>query len=314
MSISTKALYKNVTSSHYGKFLNSMLAFYVPLVFKLPALRDNPDLMVTSIKSTSPNGIADVATKADIYVQSEIKRHVLSSYPNWQFWGEEGRDNVNNYDFSKEYLLITDPIEGTNNFIVKKDNQWGSVVALVDIKKKEPVVGIVAHPSKRTVYFGLKGEGAYIAKYDNKNTMVSLNNMKKAPEYSKFTYNNSPHFEKHLLKQVKNFLSLGKVLPAKARSDKLERSRYTVQISGKVGRKITFVDPESGALEALRYKGTIYFKTSNEMAAVFVILKEIGGIVTDANGKTWTLGINTMISTRTRGDYEYLQSLFRKTV
>lgn len=313
MSISTEALYKNVTSSHYGKFLNSMLAFYVPLVFKLPALRDNPGLMVTKIKSTSPEGIVDVATAADIYIQNELKHYVLSNNPNWQFWGEEGKDNINTYDFSKEYLFITDPIEGTNNFIAKRDEQWGSVVALVDIKLKDPIIGVVAHPTKRTIYFGLKGEGAYIAKYDDKNTLISLNKMKNTPEYPKFTYNNSPHFEKHLLKQVKNFLSLGKVLPAKTGSDELERSRYAVQISSKDGKKVTFVDPESGALEAVRYRGTIYFKTSNEMASVFVILKEIGGIVTDANGKTWTLGINTMISARTGSDYQYLQSLFRKT-
>lgn len=314
MSAFTGSLYKDIASSHHGKFLDSILAFYVPLVSSLPALRDDPKLMATSIKSTSPNGIADVATEADIYVQNEIRRHVLSNYPNWQFWGEEGKDNINSYDFSKECLFITDPIEGTNNFIAKKDNQWGSVVALVDIKKKEPVVGIVAHPTKRTIYFGLKKEGAYVAKYDNKNTFVSLNKMKNSPEYPEFTYNNSPHFEKHLLKQVKNFVSLGKILPTKANSDELEKSRHAVQIPSKGGKKITFVDPESGALEALRYRGTIYFKTSNEMAAVFVILKEIGGVVTDANGEKWTLGINTMISARTSDDYEYLRSLFKKVI
>ena len=314
MSTSMSLLYKDITSSRRGKFLDNMLSFYVPLVFKLPALRNNPKLMTVSVKSTPSSGIADAATNTDIYAQNEIKRHVLPNYPNWQFWGEEGKDNVNNYDFSKEYLLIADPIEGTNNFIAKKDNQWGSVVALVDIKRKEPIIGVVAHPTTRTIYFGLKGKGAYIAKYNNKNALLSLNKMKKAPEYSKFTYNNSPHFEKYLLKQVKNFLSLGKVLPAKASSDKIEKSRYTVQIPGKGGKKVTFVDPESGALEALRYRGTIYFKTSNEMAAVFVILKEIGGVVTDANGEKWSLGINTMISARTGEDYEYLQSLFRKTI
>jgi len=314
MSTSMSLLYKDITSSHHGKFLDSILAFYVPLVFKLPALRNNPKIMTVSVKSTSSSGITDLATAADIYVQSEIKHYVLSNFPNWQFWGEEGKDNINNYDNSKDYLFITDPIDGTNNFIAKKDNQWGSVVALVDIKREEPIIGVVVHPTTRTIYFGLKGAGAYIAKYNNKNALLSLSKMKKSPEHSEFTYNNSPHFEKYLLKQVKKFLSLGKVLPAKAESDKLERSRHNVQISGKWSKRVTFVDPESGALEALRYRGTIYFKTSNEMAAVFVILKEIGGVVSNANGEKWSLGINTMISARTGKDYEYLQSLFRKTI
>jgi len=59
---------------------------------------------------------------------------------------------------------------------------------------------------------------------------------------------------------------------------------------------------------------TIYFKTSNEMAAVFVILGEIGGIVSDAKGKPWHMGLNTMISARSKKDYDFLKSLYENTV
>jgi len=76
----------------------------------------------------------------------------------------------------------------------------------------------------------------------------------------------------------------------------------------------TFEDPESGALEVIRYRGTIYFKTSNEMAAVFVIINELGGKVTDAKGNPWYLGISTLIAARTQEDYSYLQGIYNKTI
>jgi hypothetical protein len=61
------------------------------------------------------------------------------------------------------------------------------------------------------------------------------------------------------------------------------KDREIIEIDGN-----TFSDSESGALEAVRYSGTIYFKTSEEMAAVFVILEELGGVVTNGNGALWS--------------------------
>lgn len=120
----------------YGSYLKEILSFYVPLLLQIPKLRDDPSYMKETIKAVGNSGITDVATQADIYVQQEIKKEVTLLHQDWQFWGEEGDDNINEYDISKKFLFITDPIEGTNNFRYKKDNYWGSVVALVDIVSK----------------------------------------------------------------------------------------------------------------------------------------------------------------------------------
>lgn len=64
-------LYKEITSTYHGKLLKSILTFYVPLVLKLPRLRDDPKLMATNIKSTSSGSITDVVTAADSFVQNE---------------------------------------------------------------------------------------------------------------------------------------------------------------------------------------------------------------------------------------------------
>lgn len=297
-----------VKYSDYGKELEEIMYFYAPLSLLLPSLRSNPELMQVTVKAIGSTGIADVATNADLWMQEQIKQQVVT-HPDWQFWGEEGSDNVSEYNSSKKFLITTDPIEGTNNFLAGKDNQWGSVVSLVDIQTKEPVIGIVAHPTDRKFYVGVKGKGAYIIKYGQSEEITAFHLMPMEPEYPKFTYNNSPHFNQKLKEQVNRFMANGKILPLDSQADELKRSRRSVMFTRPDQTKITFTDPESGALEAVRNRGTIYFKTSNEMAAVFVILRELGGTVTDADGNPWSLGINSMVSARTQEDYRCLKSL-----
>ncbi len=284
-------MYEFLEKNEYGKVAKVILEFYVPLALSLPSLRANAALMDSRIKGTNQTGAVDYVTNADLYVQNEIKKFVRTKHPDWQFWGEEGRDNTKRLEVAKKFLFITDPIEGTNNFIAGKDEAWGSVVALVEIEHNEPIFGVVAHPVKNIFYVGLKGGGAWEIKYADNGKILSLLELTKEPEFQTFTYNNSPHFEVSKTKMVEKFLE---VLKSKNEKD-------------------NFIDPESGALEAVRYRGTIYFKTSNEMAAVFVILGEIGGKVTDFDGNKWSLGINTMVSARNSKDYEYLLNLVRLT-
>ena len=301
-----------VKRAPYGSQLKEIVTAYMPLLAELPSLRDNPKMVQARVKAEGKGGIQDIVTATDEYVQEELKKLLINKHPDWQFWGEEGENQVDKIDASKNFLLITDPIEGTNNFLAKKDNQWGSVLALVDIKSGKPVIGIVAHPTQHKFYLGVKGAGAYVVGYNNKGDIVSFTSMSEEPEYPEFTYNNSPHFEQNLRKQVDKFFELGKV-EEPVTTDTLERSRKKVTVQTE-GGAINFVDPESGALEAVRYRGTIYFKTSNEMAAVFVILNELGGKVTDSNGKPWYLGIDTLIAARNPADYDFLQRIYAETL
>lgn len=292
-------------STEYGKFAKEILNFFVPLSLKLPKLRDDPNLMTATVKAVGSSGVQDVVTEVDKFMQQRLKEEVARLHPDWQFWGEEEEDNVVSFDSSKSFLFITDPIEGTNNFRAKKDNLWGSVVALVD--SDEPVIGIVAHPATKTFYLGVKDQGSCILRYNENGQISSVNPMGNKPEDERFTYNNSPHFNPDLVDTVEKFLSLGKVQLVIGNASDLDKSRKTVVIKDN-----TFIDPESGALEVVRNRGTIYFKTSNEMAAIFVILGESGGIVTDADGKPWSLGINSLISARNIEDYNYLKDLMDK--
>lgn len=297
-------------SSKYAEVVRQVLDIFVPLALRLPQLRDNPAAMLEKVKAIGRSGITDVATNADIFIQDELRKQVEGLHDDWQFWGEEAADNAVVYDATKRYLFITDPIEGTNNFKAKKDEQWGSVVALVDIATKQPVIGIIALPAQRRFYLGIKGTGAYIVVYGEHGRPSSFTRMASEPEQAEFTYNNSPHFESRLVSQVQKFMAMGKVQPSARFADALEKSRKKIIMpDGSV-----FIDPESGALEVVRNRGTIYFKTGNEMAAVVPILEELGGKVTDAYGTMWHLGISTLIAARTKADYLYLRSIYERTI
>jgi len=290
--------------------LNETLNKYLPLVTKLPLLRNNPGMLKAEIKAESRGGVQDVVTNADLYIQEEMSK--FAEKKGWQFWGEEGEKQISRLDPSRKYLLIVDPIEGTNNFLARKEDQWGSVLALIENKSGEPVIGLIAHPAKRRLYLGLKGTGSYTVEYEENGGVTSISEMQLEPEYNEFTYNNSPHFEEKLVKQVERFLSLGKISGSNDH-DQLAALRKRLEI--KMGNEtLLFSDPESGALEAVRYRGTVYFKTSNEMAAVYVILNELGGKVTDGKGKKWHLGINTLIAARNGKDHQLLKSIYEKTL
>lgn len=301
-----------IERTEYGKELEEVLDIYIPLLVQLPSLRDNPEMLQSEVKAEGAGGVQDIVTAADVYVQDEIKKRLIDSHPDWQFWGEEGGGQVTELDASKKFLLVADPIEGTNNFRARKDDQWGSVLALVNGRTGEPIMGLVAHPSQNKLYLGVKREGAYEIDYDQTGRVISFTRMSPEPEFSEFTYNNSPHFEQNLRFQVDRFFQEGKIIETDT-DDVLEKSRKKVLIRNN-GEEVSFLDPESGALEAVRYRGTLYFKTSNEMAAVFVILNELGGRVTDAEGKPWHLGINTLIAARNSKDYNFLKSIYDRTL
>jgi len=301
------------SKTKFGKYTSDILSFFIPLLVRLPGLRKDAQFMEQEIKAAGQEGIDDVVTKSDIWMQNEIKNHIQGMYSNWQFWGEEGEDKNKKLDTTKEYLFITDPIEGTNNFRFFKDEYWGSVVALVDMATQKPVIGVIAQPIKRRIFIAIENEGAVIVTYDDSGVVKDTKPMTNTPEYDFFTYNNSPHFEPRLVEQVKRFFSLGEVQKSKVDDDGLEKSRKTVILPFK-DEKATFVDVECGALEPMLFRGVIMFKINIEMAAVFVIAKEIGAVVTDTVGNSWSIGFNSLIFGRNKEEWQYLKDIYDKTV
>ncbi|HEX9804845.1 MAG TPA: inositol monophosphatase family protein [Candidatus Dojkabacteria bacterium] len=277
---------QKIDHSGYLKESEILLNDFPKIAMQIPKFRTDRDLMKSTVKSASPDGRQDLVTEADKYVQKLVQEFIPT---NWGIWGEE---NLNNLKEGHKFSLYIDPIEGTNNFVNFKDENWGSVIALVDNVSQEPVVGIIAHPAKSKLYFGIKESGAYIIGLDRNGGILNVKDIMDLSPIDKFTYNNSPHFSKKLNERVEVFKSRG------------ERKNEELVIKDQ-----NFIDLESGALEAMQYRGGIFFKTSLEMAAVQVILEELGGLVTDFEGKRWHRNFSSMIFARNRVDYEFLLSL-----
>lgn len=66
------------------------------------------------------------------------------------------------------YWLV-DPLDGTKEFI-KKNGEFTVNIALIE--NGEPVMGVVYAPVLGTTYVGVKGEGAYILKGDEKQSIT----------------------------------------------------------------------------------------------------------------------------------------------
>jgi hypothetical protein len=102
------------------------------------------------------------------------------------------------------------------------------------------------------------------------------------------------------------------VLPPKAGADDVERARKTILVRLPGDHPETFVAVEWGALEPLLYRGGVMFKTNIEMAAVFVILGELGGIVTTAHGAPWSMALDSLIFARNVEDWGYLKRILER--
>lgn len=292
-----------ISDSKYKQALSDILKIYIPEVMKLPIIREQSGFLKEQIKATNSDGVTDVATQADEHIESVLRSKINTIHPEWSFWGEEGEKSQ-----STDQLIVVDPIEGTNNFKTYRDEQWGSVIAFVE--DDMPVIGVVAVPAQKKAFIGIKDCGALEVMFDESVDILqqSCVPMSLSPLNHEFTYNFSPHFELHITQQAQKFKHLGTVIGTEEGDNPIFSSRQILEIDGN-----KFIDPESGALEAVTNRGTIYFKTSAEMAAVFVIINELGGKVTDFSGANWHLGIDTMISARTAEDYNYLLSLVEKT-
>ena len=194
-------------------------------------------------------------TEADLK-SNEIIKKILSTTQH-QILSEEDKDDKSR--LSKETIWIVDPLDGTSDFI-DKTGEFTVMIALV--KNKQPILGVIAWPTEKTIFAAQKGKGAF--RYSNEEwrkisvTKISdLQNCRAVGSRHHLSDKEKMFIEKL---GIKNFTSIGSSL--------------------KVG-KIS-----SGEAEA-------YITTTNKMkewdsAASHCIISEAGGKMTDMNGNEIT--------------------------
>lgn len=97
-------------------------------------------------------------TEADKLSNKVINERLMSQYPDSNIISEENKQL--SFDERKDWqtLWLIDPLDGTKEFI-KKNGEFTVNIALIE--NGEPTFGVVYAPVPDTLYYGLKGDGAY---------------------------------------------------------------------------------------------------------------------------------------------------------
>lgn len=98
-------------------------------------------------------------TSVDKQLNNFICSVLEKKFPKVRVVGEEtSHDHNANEPFEKGLCFFVDPIDGTKNYI-RNNGDWCIMIGLVN--KGIPVMGVVYHPEKDTMYYAAKGKGAF---------------------------------------------------------------------------------------------------------------------------------------------------------
>ena len=116
------------------------------------------DFVVEEKEDTSP------LTLADRQSHEIITRFLKDRYP-FPVLSEEGKQIPYSDRQAWEYFWLIDPLDGTKEFI-QKNGEFTVNIAL--IHQNRPVLGIVYAPDTDTLFYAVKGEGAFKMRHEKK--------------------------------------------------------------------------------------------------------------------------------------------------
>eukprot|EP00761_Pharyngomonas_kirbyi_P014936 gb/GECH01014967.1/.p1 GENE.gb/GECH01014967.1/~~gb/GECH01014967.1/.p1 ORF type:complete len:296 (+),score=56.35 gb/GECH01014967.1/:1-888(+) len=102
---------------------------------------------------------AGPATEADRAVDTFLVDELRNRFPEALVVGEESSTKSKLSDFSKGTVFFVDSIDGTKEFI-KNNGEWAVMIGMaID---GEPQLGVVFQPDGDRLYYGSKGNGAFL--------------------------------------------------------------------------------------------------------------------------------------------------------
>lgn len=112
----------------------------------------------------NPESVFEVEMKADhspLTIADRKSDEIITEFLNttgYPVLSEE--DNLPAYEERRhwEWFWIVDPLDGTKEFI-KRNGEFTVNIALV--KEGSPILGVIYVPVKRTLYWGVKGDGSF---------------------------------------------------------------------------------------------------------------------------------------------------------
>lgn len=137
-----------------------------------------------------------VVTEADIYLSKFISNQLRQYYPRIPIISEE--ESLNIKILNEKTFWLIDPIDGTSSFA---RGGTGYTINIALVEKGVPVVGIIGHPPKNTIWYG-HGNKALLKK---NGTLLNLNVV--SVPLDKIRIVLSYHYDneiKNLLSKIKN--------------------------------------------------------------------------------------------------------------
>lgn len=111
------------------------------------------------------DGYVSPLTQADTAAHNYISEQLQAAYPDIPILSEEGQDmDYETRNSWSEYWLV-DPLDGTKEFIKKRDE---FTVNIALIQNRQPVLGVVYAPAIDTMYYGAVELGAWKQADDTK--------------------------------------------------------------------------------------------------------------------------------------------------
>lgn len=104
---------------------------------------------------TAKEGKKNFVTKYDVAVQDYLFEELGKAFPEAEFVGEEGENNLE----SDALRFIIDPIDGTTNFM---QDYRCSCISVALCKKSTVIAGVVYNPYTNEIFSAEKDKGAYL--------------------------------------------------------------------------------------------------------------------------------------------------------
>ncbi|KAH9877397.1 hypothetical protein IAQ61_002763 [Plenodomus lingam] len=217
----------------------------------------------------SKKNSVDLVTETDCAVESLVSTTLRQKYPSYSFMGEETYKPGDKLTAAPTF--ICDPIDGTTNFVHRYPYVSISLGFAVDL---EPVVGVVYNPFTQTLYSAIKGQGAYL----NQTTRLplsaptpldSLNSCLVAVEWGSDRSGNDFRVKSETFKRLA--------------ATKEEGGGMVHGLRSFGSAALNLCGVASGGLDIYWEAGCWAW----DVCAGWVILKEAGGMMVDANPGNW---------------------------
>lgn len=109
--------------------------------------------------SVTQKGRQDFVSQADLFVESELRKTILSLYPDDDFLGEESGLTKANNTLDGNGVWVIDPIDGTTNYLQKMDYWCLSIAYVV---AGEIQLGFIYAPDRDEFFVAKRDKGAFL--------------------------------------------------------------------------------------------------------------------------------------------------------